>query len=100
MRIQVRLNLIGGFQADNVLAAAAMAIASGQEAGAVIATLPGLGTVAGRMQLAARRENGASVFVDYAHTPDALATALKALRPHVLGRLVVVFGAGRRPGSG
>ncbi len=91
---QVRLNLIGGFQADNVLAAAAIAIASGQEAGAVIATLPGLGTVAGRMELAARRENGASVFVDYAHTPEALATALKALRPHVLGRLVVVFGAG------
>ncbi len=46
------------------------------------------------MQLAATRHNGASVFVDYAHTPDALATALKALRPHVMGRIVVVFGAG------
>jgi UDP-N-acetylmuramoyl-L-alanyl-D-glutamate--2,6-diaminopimelate ligase len=46
------------------------------------------------MQLAATRANGATVFVDYAHTPDALATALKALRPHVLGRLIVVFGAG------
>jgi UDP-N-acetylmuramoyl-L-alanyl-D-glutamate--2,6-diaminopimelate ligase len=46
------------------------------------------------MQFAARRDNGAAVFVDYAHTPDALSTALKAIRPHVLGRLVVVFGAG------
>jgi UDP-N-acetylmuramoyl-L-alanyl-D-glutamate--2,6-diaminopimelate ligase len=46
------------------------------------------------MQLAATRQNGASVFVDYAHTPDAIATALKALRPHVMGRIVVVFGAG------
>jgi UDP-N-acetylmuramoyl-L-alanyl-D-glutamate--2,6-diaminopimelate ligase len=46
------------------------------------------------MQLAATRENGAAVFVDYAHTPDALATALRALRPHVMGRIVCVFGAG------
>ena len=56
--------------------------------------LPDLSTVRGRMQLAATRDNGAAVFVDYAHTPDALKTALRALRPHVLGRLVVVFGAG------
>ena len=46
------------------------------------------------MERAARRQNGALVFVDYAHTPDALTTALTALRPHVMGRLVVVFGAG------
>ena len=46
------------------------------------------------MQLAATRDNGAAVFVDYSHTPDALATALQALRPHVMGRLIVVFGAG------
>jgi len=46
------------------------------------------------MERAATRANGAAVFVDYAHTPDALATALRALRPHVLGRLIVVFGAG------
>jgi UDP-N-acetylmuramoyl-L-alanyl-D-glutamate--2,6-diaminopimelate ligase len=50
--------------------------------------------VRGRMQLAGVRDNGAPVYVDYAHTPDALETALKALRPHVLGRLHVVFGAG------
>lgn len=46
------------------------------------------------MQRAARRRNGAAVYVDYAHTPDALATAIDALRPHCSGRLVVVFGAG------
>jgi len=46
------------------------------------------------MQLAATRDNGAAVFVDYAHTPDAIATALQALRPHVMGRLVAVIGAG------
>ncbi|WP_095588895.1 UDP-N-acetylmuramoyl-L-alanyl-D-glutamate--2,6-diaminopimelate ligase [Actibacterium ureilyticum] len=91
---QARLNLIGGFQAQNVLAAAALAIACGETPEQVFDTLPDLATVRGRMQLAATRDNGAAVFVDYAHTPDALKTALKALRPHVLGRLVVVFGAG------
>ncbi len=91
---QVRLDLVGGFQAENVLVAAGLAIASGSPAGVVIAALPALTTVRGRMQLAATRDNGAAVFVDYAHTPDALKTALSALRPHVMGRLVVVFGAG------
>jgi UDP-N-acetylmuramoyl-L-alanyl-D-glutamate--2,6-diaminopimelate ligase len=89
-----RLALIGGFQAENVLAAAALAIASGEEPAHVFDALPDLTTVRGRMQLAATRDNGAAVFVDYAHTPDALETALRALRPHVMGRLVVVFGAG------
>jgi UDP-N-acetylmuramoyl-L-alanyl-D-glutamate--2,6-diaminopimelate ligase len=56
--------------------------------------LPQLQGVRGRMQLAATRANGAAVFVDYAHTPDAVATALRALRPHVMGRIVTVFGAG------
>lgn len=88
------LALIGGFQAQNVLAAAGLAIACGDAPKAVLAVLPGLATVRGRMQLVARRANGAAVFVDYAHTPDALQTALAALRPHVMGRLVVVFGAG------
>lgn len=91
---QVRLNLIGGFQAENVLVAAGLAIATGSEPQAVFDTFDGLTTVRGRMQLVARRANGAAIFVDYAHTPDAVATALKALRPHVMGRIVVVFGAG------
>ena len=91
---QVRLNLIGGFQAENVALAAGLVIAAGEPPGDVLRVLPGLSGVRGRMQLAATRKNGASVFVDYAHTPDAIATALKALRPHVMGRLIVVFGAG------
>ena len=91
---QVRLNLIGGFQAENVALAAGLAIASGSAPEDVFAVLPGLTGVRGRMQPAGVRRNGAAVFVDYAHTPDAIATALKALRPHVMGRIVIVFGAG------
>ncbi len=91
---QVRLGLIGGFQAENVLVAAGMVIGAGAAPGDVFAVLPRLVTVRGRMQLAATRGNGATVFVDYAHTPDAVATALRALRPHVMGRLVAIIGAG------
>ncbi|WP_299416714.1 UDP-N-acetylmuramoyl-L-alanyl-D-glutamate--2,6-diaminopimelate ligase [uncultured Sulfitobacter sp.] len=91
---QKRLNLIGGFQADNVLLAAALVIACGADPSHVFDTIPHLTTVRGRMQLAATRDNGAAVFVDYAHTPDAIATALAAMRPHVMGRLVAIVGAG------
>lgn len=91
---QTRLDLIGGFQAENVMLAAGLVIAAGADPADVFETLPHLGTVHGRMELAARRENGAAVFVDYAHTPDAIATALKALRPHVMGRIVAIVGAG------
>ncbi|MEZ5753978.1 MAG: UDP-N-acetylmuramoyl-L-alanyl-D-glutamate--2,6-diaminopimelate ligase [Paracoccaceae bacterium] len=91
---QVKLSLIGAFQAENVALAAGLVIAAGEEPAAVMGVLGRLTGVRGRMQLAATRANGAAVFVDYAHTPDAIATALRALRPHVMGRIVVVFGAG------
>jgi UDP-N-acetylmuramoyl-L-alanyl-D-glutamate--2,6-diaminopimelate ligase len=91
---KLRLDLIGGFQAHNALVAAGLAIGSGSDAKTALDALPGLRTVRGRMERAATRANGAAVFVDYAHTPDALKTALEALRPHVMGRLIVVFGAG------
>ncbi len=91
---QVHLNLVGGFQAENVLVAAGLVIGAGAAPGDVFRALPQLSGVRGRMQLAATRKNGAAVYVDYAHTPDAIETALKALRPHVLGRIVIVFGAG------
>ncbi|SDO43683.1 UDP-N-acetylmuramoylalanyl-D-glutamate--2,6-diaminopimelate ligase [Lutimaribacter pacificus] len=90
----LRLPLIGGFQAENVAIAAGLAIAAGAEPEAVFNVLPQLETVPGRMQLAATRGNGAAVFVDYAHTPDAVATAIRALRPHVMGRLIAIVGAG------
>ncbi len=89
-----RLELIGGFQGHNALVAAGLAIGSGAKPDDVFEALRELRTVRGRMERAATRENGAAVFVDYAHTPEALHTALDALRPHVMGRLVVVFGAG------
>lgn len=91
---QSRLNLIGGFQAENVLLACGLVIACGDASDRVFETLPHLTTVRGRMQLAATRKNGAAVFVDYSHTPDSIATALKAMRPHVMGRLIAIIGAG------
>lgn len=91
---QVRLNLVGGFQAANVAVAAGLVMATGAAADDVFAAMSKLTTVRGRMQLVATRRNGAAVYVDYAHTPDAVETALKALRPHVMGRIVVVMGAG------
>ncbi len=91
---QERLNLIGGFQAENVLMAAGLVIACGGAPDDVFDMLPMLTTVRGRMQLAAARDSGAAVFVDYAHTPDAVATAIQALRPHVMGRLIAIVGAG------
>ena len=91
---QVHLPLVGGFQGANALLALGLVLASGTPAGDAIAALPRLQGVRGRMQLAATRANGAPVFVDYAHTPAAVETALRALRPHVMGRLIVVLGAG------
>jgi UDP-N-acetylmuramoyl-L-alanyl-D-glutamate--2,6-diaminopimelate ligase len=89
---EIPLSLPGRFQADNALLAAALAIALGQ--GDALDRLPHLAGVRGRMELAARLPNGAAVYVDYAHTPDALERLLSALRPHTAGRLLVVFGAG------
>jgi UDP-N-acetylmuramoyl-L-alanyl-D-glutamate--2,6-diaminopimelate ligase len=102
-RHALRLALPGRFQADNVLLAAALAVATGTEAARLVALLPRLDGVRGRMELAARLPNGAAVYVDYAHTPDALERLLAALRPHVApgARLHVLFGAGgdRDPGK-
>jgi UDP-N-acetylmuramoyl-L-alanyl-D-glutamate--2,6-diaminopimelate ligase len=90
---EIKLRLIGDFQVHNVLAALGLALATGSDLARAVAALPGLTTVPGRMQLVGE-VNGAPVFVDYAHTPDALATVLSAARPHAERRLVVVFGAG------
>ncbi|MBS0559701.1 MAG: UDP-N-acetylmuramoyl-L-alanyl-D-glutamate--2,6-diaminopimelate ligase [Proteobacteria bacterium] len=92
VRRSVELPLPGRFQADNVLLAAALAMALGEAD--VLGRLPHLAGVRGRMELAARLPNGAAAYVDYAHTPDALERLLTALRPHSAGRLIVVFGAG------
>ncbi len=90
---RLRLPLVGGFQVENALVAAGLAIATGSEPAAVFRALEQLKGAKGRLDLAGER-NGAPVFVDYAHKPDALEKALEALRPYVKGRLIVVFGAG------
>ena len=89
----VRLPLVGGFQVENALTAAGLALATGSDADKVFTALEKLQGAKGRLELAGERD-GAPVFIDYAHKPDALAKALEALRPYVTGRLVVVFGAG------
>jgi UDP-N-acetylmuramoyl-L-alanyl-D-glutamate--2,6-diaminopimelate ligase len=89
---KIALNLPGRFQADNVLVAAALTEALGLTD--VLTRLHLLRGVRGRMERAARLANGATTYVDYAHTPDALERLLIALRPHTAGRLHVVFGAG------
>jgi UDP-N-acetylmuramoyl-L-alanyl-D-glutamate--2,6-diaminopimelate ligase len=89
----VRLPLVGEFQIENALVSAGLAIGTGSEAKAVFASLELLEGAKGRLERVAER-NGAPIFVDYAHKPDALAKALQALRPYARRKLVVVFGAG------
>jgi UDP-N-acetylmuramoyl-L-alanyl-D-glutamate--2,6-diaminopimelate ligase len=89
----VRLPLVGEFQIENALVAAGLAIATGSDPDAVFASLQHLEGAKGRLERVGER-NGAPIFVDYAHKPDALAKALQALRPYAKRRLVVVFGAG------
>ena len=93
-RTQVRLPLMGEFQISNALAAVSLAIASGEDAKDAIAQLEYLQGAPGRVQLVGETPQGAPVFVDYAHTPDALSCVLGALRPHAAKRLCVVFGCG------
>src|SRR5882757_7485853 len=88
-----RLPLVGGFQVENALVAAGLAIATGGPADRVFAALASLKGAKGRLDLIGER-NGAPVFVDYAHKPDALEKAIEALRPYVKRQLIVVFGAG------
>ncbi len=91
---EVPLPLVGDFQASNALVAAGLVIAGGAEPDRVLAALASLQGAIGRLEMMGHAKSGATAYVDYAHTPDALETALKALRPHTQGRLVVVFGCG------
>ncbi len=97
----VTLPLIGAYQAANALVAAGLVIATGGEVAQTIANLARLQPVRGRLERATITRAGAPVYVDYAHTPDALEAAIAALKPHAGGRLIVVFGAGgdRDPGK-
>lgn len=95
----VKLPLIGAYQAANALVAAGLVLATandndGPKPAQVFDCLSRLQPVRGRLERAAINRAGAPVYIDYAHTPDALAAAISALRPHVKGRLITVFGAG------
>jgi UDP-N-acetylmuramoyl-L-alanyl-D-glutamate--2,6-diaminopimelate ligase len=89
----VKLPLVGAFQVQNAAVAAGLAIATGAEPARVFPALEKLTGAKGRLELVGSA-NGAPIFIDYAHKPDALAKALEALRPYASGKLVVVFGAG------
>jgi UDP-N-acetylmuramoyl-L-alanyl-D-glutamate--2,6-diaminopimelate ligase len=91
---EVALALIGAYQAANALTAAGLAIATGGGVAATLADLARVQPVRGRLERAVITRAGAPVYVDYAHTPDAIESAIAALRPHTRGRLIIVFGAG------
>ena len=93
-RHRLVLPLIGAYQAANVLTAAGLALATGGDLGQVLGHLARVQPVRGRLERAVITRAGAPVYVDYAHTPDAIEAAIAALRPHVAGRLIIVFGAG------
>lgn len=91
---QIKLPLIGAYQAANALTAAALVLATGGALGQTLDSLARVQPVRGRLERAAINKAGAPVYVDYAHTPDGLRAAIEALRPHATGRLIVMFGAG------
>ncbi|MEX0839903.1 MAG: UDP-N-acetylmuramoyl-L-alanyl-D-glutamate--2,6-diaminopimelate ligase [Parvibaculum sp.] len=103
---EVQLPLVGAFQASNALVAAGLVIGCGGKAAQVFKALENLTGARGRMEEAVHLPSGAAVYIDYAHTPDALENVIEAMRPHAAGRLAVVFGcggdrdAGKRPQMG
>jgi UDP-N-acetylmuramoyl-L-alanyl-D-glutamate--2,6-diaminopimelate ligase len=91
---KLTLPLIGAYQAANALVAAGLVLATGGDVARTFDALARVQPVRGRLERAGLTRAGAPVYVDYAHTPDALAAAIAALRPHCAARLIVVFGAG------
>jgi UDP-N-acetylmuramoyl-L-alanyl-D-glutamate--2,6-diaminopimelate ligase len=91
---RLALPLIGAYQASNVMTAAALVLATGGEWRDVFSAMARVSPVRGRLERAVISRAGAPVYVDYAHTPDALEAAIMALKPHVEGKLIIVFGAG------
>ena len=91
---RLALPLIGAYQASNVLTAAGLVLATGGEWDATFSAMQRLAPVRGRLERAVISRSGAPVYVDYAHTADALEAAIAALRPHIEGKLITVFGAG------
>ena len=92
--LKLSLPLIGAYQASNVLVAAGLAMATGLGFDHAFSAMQRVAPVRGRLERAVISREGVPVYIDYAHTPDALEAAIAALRPHVEGRLITVFGAG------
>ena len=90
----IHLAFVGRHNVSNALAAAAAAEAMGIGADAIREGLEGLSTVPGRLERVETPGRAFSVLVDYAHTDEALATVLEALRRITRGRLICVFGCG------
>ena len=88
------LDLFGGFQANNILLTLGILSMCGENASKILNLVDKLKPVPGRMEEVAVRKNGAKIFVDYAHTPDALEVALRSIRLHFMGQIHLVFGAG------
>ena len=91
---KLMLPLIGAYQVANVLVAAGLVLATGGDWAETLAGMARVSPVRGRLERAVITRAGAPVYVDYAHTPDAVEAAIDALRPHVEGRLIIVLGAG------
>lgn len=91
---RLALPLIGAYQAANVLTAAGLVLATGGRWDAIFSAMQRVAPVRGRLERAVISRVGVPVYIDYAHTPNALEAAIAALRPHVEGRLITVFGAG------
>jgi UDP-N-acetylmuramoyl-L-alanyl-D-glutamate--2,6-diaminopimelate ligase len=91
---KLALPLIGAYQMNNVLTAAGLVLATGGEWAATLSAMGRVSPVRGRLERAVISRAGAPVYIDYAHTPDAVQAAIEALRPHVEGRLITVLGAG------
>ncbi|MBA3510894.1 UDP-N-acetylmuramoyl-L-alanyl-D-glutamate--2,6-diaminopimelate ligase [Sphingomonas sp.] len=91
---KLALPLIGAYQAANVLVAAGLVMATGTSFEAAFSAMQRVSPVRGRLERAVISRGGVPVYIDYAHTGDALEAAIAALRPHVEGRLITVFGAG------
>ena len=88
------LPLIGAYQVNNVLTAAGLTLATGADWATTLAGMGRVSPVRGRLERAVISRAGAPVYIDYAHTPDAVEAAIDALRPHVEGKLITVLGAG------
>ncbi len=93
-RDSIDLQVAGEFQAMNILCALGLVVGAGGALASALAALPKIANVPGRMELVVKTAAGAGVYVDYAHTPDALETVLKALRPHTQTRLLAIVGCG------